>query len=69
MTTLAGINMFVIHFFVKEGDWELFGIDGLIKYFETEQDAEDFVEKYPRFGSEYGRAIRNGNWQIVFSPD
>jgi len=33
--------------------------------FATKIEAKKFVEEYPRFGCDYSRRIRNGNWQIV----
>jgi hypothetical protein len=27
--------------------------------------AKEFIDNYPRFGSEYSRTIREGNWQII----
>jgi hypothetical protein len=36
-----------------------------LKSFDTEKQAQNFINEYPRFGSQVGRAIREGNWQIV----
>ena len=33
--------------------------------FTTEEDAQSFIDKYPRFGSELSISIRRGDWQIV----
>lgn len=42
-------------------DWEE------VRNFETEEEAEAFVNSYPRFGGDLSRVIRNGNWQIINS--
>jgi len=55
---------FVIAVF-KYKDWEFLTEDGVVQRFDTEQLAEQFVEDYPQWGSDWGKAIRTGNWQIV----
>lgn len=36
-----------------------------LKSFSRKQDAQDFIDRYPRFGADYSRAVREGNWQIT----
>ena len=44
---------------LSHNDWEE------IMNFQTEEEAQNWVDKYPRFGATYSRAIREGNWQII----
>ena len=54
---------FVINVF-KYKDWEPLTVRGITQEFDTEEDAKTFVEKYPSFGQDWSRTIRQGNWQI-----
>jgi hypothetical protein len=36
-----------------------------IKMFTTEENAQSFIDKYPRFGEELSIPIRRGDWQII----
>ena len=56
--------MYIITFF-KNRDWVPLTVRGKVQKFDTDAEAELFVQEYPRWGSDFGRAIRNGNWQIV----
>jgi hypothetical protein len=44
---------------IQYKDWEE------VRNFETEEEAQAFVDSYPRFGGDLSRVIRNGNWQII----
>jgi hypothetical protein len=33
--------------------------------FQTEDEAQEFMDNFPRFGHKHSRSIREGNWQIV----
>lgn len=55
---------FVIAVF-KYKDWEFLTVDGVVQRFDTEQLAEQFVDDYPRWGSDWSKTIRTGNWRIV----
>jgi hypothetical protein len=57
--SLANYMYTVIVFSFQHHDWQ-----ELMK-FNLEQDAENFVRSYPRFGARHSRTIRAGNWQII----
>lgn len=44
----------------KEKNWTT-----LEHLFKSEQEAQEYVNQYPRAGDQHSRAIREGNWQIV----
>ena len=33
--------------------------------FDTQAEAEHFVDAYPRFGGDLSKAIRQGDWQVI----
>jgi hypothetical protein len=47
-------------FDTKEQNWIILK-DG----FRTEDEAQEFMDNFPRFGHNYSRSIREGNWQII----
>jgi hypothetical protein len=49
----------VIIFSKYHNDWQE------VKKFSKEEAAKNWIEEYPKFGSMYSRAIREGNWQII----
>jgi len=50
----------VIVFDKKLNDWIILK-DG----FKNEEDAQKFLDDYPRFGNDYSRTIREGNGQVI----
>jgi len=52
----------IIIFDTKEQNWIILK-DG----FRTEDEAQEFMDNFPRFGHNYSRSIREGNWQIIDS--
>ena len=50
----------VIIFDKRLNDWTYFK-----EGYENREDAQKFIDAYPRFGSDYSRTIREGNWQII----
>ena len=57
---------FAIYVF-RYKDWEPLTKKGITQKFDTEEEAETFVKHYPLWGTDFGRAVRQGNWQIC--PD
>lgn len=51
----------------KYRDWEALTVAGKIATFDSEGEAETFVQKYPRSGADWSKPIREGNWQVI--PD
>ena len=60
-------HRYVVTAFIR-GDWEVVRHLRRRAEFRTEQEAQAFVDAYPRFGGDYSRAFRQGNWQIVEYP-
>jgi hypothetical protein len=53
-------NMYTIIIFSQyHNEWQE------IMNFHKEEEAQKWVDEYPRFGAMYSRAIREGNWQII----
>jgi hypothetical protein len=52
-------NMYTIIIFSQHNDWQE------IINFQKEEEAQKWVDEYPRFGAMYSRTIREGNWQII----
>jgi len=51
----------LIVFDIHARDWTI------LREFNTEEEAQSFVDKYPRFGAEHSRTMRQGDWQILQS--
>jgi hypothetical protein len=43
----------------QRGDWRD------VHEFDTQTQADAFVQDYPRFGGDLSRAIRQGDWQVI----
>jgi hypothetical protein len=43
----------------QHGDWRK------VYEFDTQAEAEHFVDAYPRFGGDISKAIRQGDWQVI----
>ena len=50
--------MKIIVFDLRKKDWII------LREFSNYKDAQKFIDNYPRFGAEYSKTIREGNWQI-----
>ena len=44
--------------------WTRFRKNGKIVYFNTEDEAENFGDNYPRYG-DIGNTFRYGDWQVL----
>lgn len=54
----------VIYVF-QHGDWCCLRTGNKRAEFPTEEEANKFISKYPDFGADYSRVIRQGNWQVI----
>jgi hypothetical protein len=55
-----GMNALIVF---QHGDWHK------VQEFDTQAQADAFVQDYPRFGGDLSKAIRQGDWQIVEQKD
>jgi len=54
-----GMHMKFTLIVFQHGDWRK------VYEFDTQAEAEHFVDAHPRFGGDLSKAIRQGNWQVI----